>query len=249
LFIYLKNEKLILKENIIINIMFKILNNDSLKWLSEQEDHSINNFLTGLPDLDEIINIEDKDKVDKVFTLDDYRKFFCQTGDLIFKKLKKNGYSIFIQTDRKINGEWFDKSYHLTNTAYNNGLKLMWHKIVLQRGIGKIHLQRPTYSHVLCYSYMNKPKKCFPDVFDIGEKMYENSTPKNVSDACAEFLFSKDKDSASTFPFVVDPFVGRGTTAVSVLEKNMTFLGIDILKEQCDLTMDLLNKKFPVSNN
>lgn len=217
---------------------YQILCEDSINWLNEQPDYSVSNFLTGMPDLDEIHTEKDKE-----YKLDDYKQFFKKYADLIFKKLSKKGYAIFIQTDRKIDGIWFDKSYYLTNTAYDNNVNLLWHKIVLQREIGKIHLQRPTYSHVLCYSYTNKPKKCFQDVFEVGEKLYSNATPLNISNICSKYLAdTKENKNDKNKPFVVDLFVGRGTIGLSVLSENMSFLGIDIDQSQCDQSLLSIKK-------
>ena len=206
---------------------YKIITADSLVWLENHNDGSLGSFITGLPDMDEVnLNIEE------------YCIFFKKCAKLIFNKMSKNGYSIFIQTDRKINGSWFDKSYHLTNTAYECGLKLMWHKIVLQRPVGHNHLQRPTYSHMLCYSYLSKPSVCFPDVIDIGKKEYKNSTPFTGSEECANFIMKAYKEDRP----IIDPFNGQGTIGLSVLKRGMNFIGIDIDPEQCKKCEEYLSK-------
>lgn len=213
---------------------YQIICEDSLKWLTEQPDHSLGSFLTGLPDMNEVS-----------MNLEDYILFFRKSASLIFNKMSKTSYAIFIQTDRKTDGNWIDKSYLLTDTAYHLNVKLLWHKIVLQREVNKIHLQRPTYSHVLCYSYMNKPSKCFPDVLPIGNKVYENSTPSTASEACSQFL-SEIYNKKSTLNLglgldlnldikntIIDPFVGRGTTILSLCSRGLSAIGIDIDKTQC----------------
>ena len=227
---------------------YNIICNNSLIWLSEQKDHSLSSFLTGLPDMNEVSMDRNR-----------YINFFENCANLIFTKMSKKGYAIFIQTDRKIDGEWIDKSYILTDIAKKNNVKLMWHKIVLQRDVNSIHLQRPTYSHILCYSYMSKPGKCTADVLPIGKKEYENSTPQNASDFCAKFLadyYSPPLTSPPLPPLtsppltsplplssinVIDPFVGRGTTAKSCCLLGLSFLGIDIDKEQCDKCIKYLS--------
>ena len=120
---------------------YEIYCKDSLKWLSQQPNGSLNNVVTGIPDLNEV-NL----------SLDEYLDFFQKTAQLIFEKVTGDGYCIFVQTDRRIDGQWIDKSYLLTNVAYHHHLKLIWHKIVCQRDIGKTDLYHPTYSHVLCYT-------------------------------------------------------------------------------------------------
>ena len=202
----------------------EIINADSLIYLNEKEDNSIENFLTGIPDMNEV-NMD----------FDDYLVFFRKTCKLIFEKLSKNGYAIFVQTDRKINKQWFDKSYYLTDVAYSCKCKLLWHKIILQREVGKVHLQRPTYSHILCYSYNRGPGVGFEDVFPIGNKIYENATPENIAFRLAQFI----KDQKGTY--VMDPFVGQGTIGKAVMAHSLKFTGIDIDKSQCELSEKLLS--------
>ena len=218
---------------------WNIICDDSLKWLRCQGDRSIANVLTGLPDMNEV-HME----------LPEYLEFFRTIAELIFQKLSDNGYAIFIQTDRKFDGQTIDKSYHLTDVAYKNTMKLVWHKIVLQRDVGKIDLHRPTYSHVLCYTRNGKPGAAFQDVFPVSDKLYENATPQNACYRSAEYLYTvsksrgagiKDGDDHNVSGDVVDPFVGRGTAGVACLRAGLTFVGIDIDEEQCQKSRDLLS--------
>ena len=203
---------------------YTLINDDSLIYLEKFEDNSIENFITGIPDMNEV-NMD----------LDNYINFFYKSARLIFKKLSKTGYAIFVQTDRKINGTWLSKFNLLTNISKEFNLNLMWHKIVLQRDVGSIHLQRPTFSNIMCYSFTNKPGKCFNDVFHIGNKLYENATPENVAEKLVIFL--KEQGQKSVF----DPFVGMGTVGKFAVIHDLQFLGIDISKSQCILANNLIS--------
>lgn len=211
-----------------------VLCTDSVKWLQEQSKHSIKNIVTGIPDLNELGDI----------TLDEYLIFFNHVSQLIFERITKNGYCVFIQTDRRIDGQWIDKSYLLTDMAYHMGLKLLWHKIVCQRDVGKTDLYRPTYSHVICYTYTGTPGAAFPDVFPVGDKSYENATPSHIADIVVSFLVKQTKKQKKVNNVIsydiVDPFVGRGTIGLSAIKYGMSFLGIDIDPNQCQITRDLL---------
>jgi hypothetical protein len=216
---------------------FKILCEDSIQWLKSQVDDSIPNVITGIPDLNELNNNFDQKK---------YTDFFSEVSKLIFRKVKKDGYAIFIQTDRKINGQLIDKSYLLTDMAYSCGLKLVWHKIVCQRDVGKTDLFRPTYSHFLCYTVNGSPGVAFEDVLPVGGKLYENATPYNAAMSAAEFISKqikkqKHKDSDLGFD-ILDPFVGQGTIGAAAIQKGLSFMGIDLDQEQCQLSNGLLEK-------
>lgn len=215
---------------------YKVLCKDSKTWLKEQKDNSVPNFITGIPDLNELGSSYDDTK---------YLEFFNEISKLIFKKVKKDGYCIFIQTDRKYDGQLIDKSYLLTDMAYKCGMKLLWHKIVCQRDVGKKDLFRPTYSHFLCYTVNGTPGVAFEDVLPVGGKLYENATPYNAAKSAAEFITKqskKQKPQPTDLPYqVVDPFVGQGTIGAACLQNGLSFLGIDIDQTQCELTQKLLD--------
>jgi hypothetical protein len=48
----------------------------------------------------------------------------------------------------------------------------------------------------LCYSVNGKPGQAFPDVFDVGEKLYNNATPLNVAQAAIEFISKQIKNQS-----------------------------------------------------
>ena len=201
---------------------------DSIKWFTDQPLESINNVLTGLPDMNEM----------GMENIEEYLNFVRNMTELILTRLKPNGYAIFIQTDRKINGQWLDKSYYITDVALKNNFKQIWHKIVLQRDVGQTNLHRPTYSHVLCYTKTGKTGAAFPDVFPVSTKLYDNATPENICIRCAEYISVVNKNKS--IPDIIDPFVGRGTVGKATLLAGLTFLGIDIDQSQCDKSLEYL---------
>lgn len=199
--------------------MREIICTDSLKWLKSQPVGSLPNVVTGICDQNEMGKI----------TMKEYTVFFEKIASQIFEKLGDGCYAIFIQTDRKWDRRWLDKSYVLTSLARKYGYKTIWHKIVLHRPVGSIHLQRPTYAHMLCYSKEGTTGAGTPDVLPPGKKLYTNGTPLNAAEASIKFVkrYSKVKK-------VLDPFVGRGTI-VAVAEKHgLPSIGIDISHEQCE---------------
>jgi hypothetical protein len=209
--------------------MYEIICDDALNWLAQQDNHSIFSFCTGVPDFEETT----------MELMDDYIAFFKNTVKLIFEKLSLNGHCIFIQTDRKFEGQLIDKSYIITSVAKEMNLKLIWHKIVLQRDVGKIDLHRPTFSHMLCYSYTGRPGIAFTDVIPVSTKIYKNATPELAVDKCIQYLLQFLKDTGSK-NVIVDPFTGRGTVGIYAIRHGFDFIGVDIDKVQCDITIENL---------
>jgi DNA modification methylase len=197
---------------------------DALDWLSKQQ--SISNLVTGICDLAEMPG----------YDMDSYLEFFTDIVDLIFSKLQDGCYAVFIQTDRKYQRSWIDKSYIITNIARNHGMKTIWHKIVLHRSVDATDLHRPTYAHMLCYSRDGTTGIATPDVIPVSRKSYKNATPPEAAKRALEFIskYSKVRE-------VLDPFVGRGTIPLLALELGLSCIGIDIDPEQCEITRKLLD--------
>ena len=196
---------------------------DSLDWLSNQSDGSISNIVTGLPDYDEVKDVYK--------SVSDYLDWFNRVAELIFTKVNKKGYVIFIQTDRKKDCKWIDKSYYLNRMADDCGVSLLWHKIALLRRVGAINLHRPTYSHILAFSGMSGPGASTPDVIDGYSREYSNGTPLEAARLAISFIFRYNKCKDGEYD-VVDPFVGRGTVTKLANEYNLKYLGIDIDQNQ-----------------
>lgn len=196
----------------------EIINADAVKWLSEQPDKSLDNIVTGICDMNEMGL---KDDIDK------YLRFFRSTTALILQKVK--GYAIFIQTDRKYNKSWIDKSYHLTDVALGMNYKMLWHKIVLRRNVDATDLHRPTYSHMLCFSINGNPGAATPDVIPVSKSLYENGTPFEAAKRAIEFIKVNNKKGTT----IIDPFVGKGTIIAMANAFGLDAIGIDIDPKQC----------------
>ena len=190
---------------------------DAVEWLSAQPDHSLDNIVTGICDLDET-----------PMPLSEYLDFFYRIATLIMTKVAPEGYAIFIQTDRKYEGRWIDKSYILTDVATHCGLKLKWHKIVLLRGVGATDLHRPGYSHMLCYSMEGRPGASTADVIEFGQRLYKNGTSLMAAHVVIEFINRNHPG------LVVDPFVGRGTIVAVANKYGLDAIGVDLDPEQCE---------------
>lgn len=207
------------------NANFKILCQDSLKWLNEQNDDSLSHIVTGIPDYDET----------PYKTIDKYLDFVMKTCKLIFDKVKKENYCIFMITDRKYNKTWIDKSFYIQYVAHQLNIPLRWHKIILLRSVGSIHIQRPTYQHMLCFSYLGGPGEAMADVIECGKKNYKNSNCTNGTKQSIEFIKRYSKDLS-----IIDPFVGRGSILLEAKNNGFSGIGIDIDPKQCEITSKIL---------
>jgi len=81
---------------------------------------------------------------------------------------------------------------------------MVWHKIVLHRGVNRTDLHRPTYAHMLCYSRNGTTGEATPDVLPVSTKLYKNGTPVGAAESAIKFIKRYSKSGKT----VVDPFVG-----------------------------------------
>lgn len=196
---------------------------DSNKWLDKQK--SIPNVITGICDMDEI----------NMTSVEKYKKFFTTISKKIMKKLQPGCYAIFIQTDRKVNKSWLDKSYLLSKVAEECKLKTIWHKIVLHRDVNKTDLFRPTYAHMMCFSKDGTTGAATPDVLPVSKRLYKNGTPVLAAQTSIDFVKRYSKNNT-----IIDPFAGMGTVPKLAVEKGLNVVAIDIDPKQCALTKKAL---------
>ncbi len=208
----------------------KIICDDAFKWLNRQKDNSLNTIVTGIPDLDELENLNDKE-----MSAEEYREFFKKAVELVMKKVKTNEYVILMQTDRKMKGQWIDKSYLANSIADKLGYKLLWHKIIQNRE--GVYIQRPTYSHLLAFSKEAGPGEAFEDVISCGQHLYKNGSSPNATCHIMNFLNKKGINN------IIDPFSGRGTIPYIASLFNVNSIGIDIDPEQCQYAKEIFTNK------
>lgn len=190
--------------------MQKILNS------TEYKSQKFDCILTGVPDMDEIRTLSKSKKK--------YFEWMYKILTLLFDRISDEGYVIFLQTDRKKDGEWIQKSNLISSIAQELGFRCMWHKIMLYREHDTIHLQRPTYGHILCFSLRGTPGKSFPDVIFADKRLYKNGTPIQPIEYICDFLREKKINH------ILDPFAGMGTISMVCRENKISSTNIEINK-------------------
>ena len=203
---------------------FQIICSDGIKWCQKNKG-KIPAIITSLPEMSEV-DMDEKH----------YIPFFRRAAAATLAATTDDGYTIFIQTDRKSNG-LIDKSYYITDEAMKQGARLLFHKIALIKNVDSKDLYKPTYSHVLCYSRNGTPGAPTPDVYERGKTLYANGAGIETVKRSLEYLQNKG------FNTIVDPFVGRGTTLIIAMQMGFaTGVGIDIDEKQCKETEANLKK-------
>lgn len=193
-----------------------IIEQDALVWLKKHRD--VGSVITSLPDMEETNHSEDI-----------YPYWFFTAAQECLVSTSSNHPTIFYQTDRLFKNKRISKCFILMKAAEANNLKLIWHKIVLRRKLGKIDIRRPGFSHLLCFGDEGvKAGKATPDVFEAGGVLYPNGMGLQAATIALQAALKHGTR-------VCDPFCGRGT--VPALAEAMGFtkiIGVDIDKQQAE---------------
>ena len=195
----------------------KIICADALVWLKGNRD--LGSIITSLPDMEET---QHKD-------LGAYMDWFGDAAQQCFRSASEGHPIIFYQTDRLYKGRRLSKAFMLMTTAQSEYRELIWHKIILRRGVGKTDLRRPGYAHLLCFGDIKvKPGRPTPDVMRAGGVVYPNGSDIGAATAALQMALAHGKA-------MVDPFCGRGT--IPALAESMGFteiIGVDIDPKQVE---------------
>lgn len=134
-----------------------------------------------------------------------------------------DGPVVFAQTDRLRDGAWFDKASLIANRATFVEREMLWHKIVLRRGVGATDLHRPTYTHLLAFG-PGRPGRRTPDVIDGGPRRWANG----VGIAAARFVADWFVDVG--VERVLNPAAGYGTFATELSLAGITVRACDVVR-------------------
>lgn len=194
---------------------------DSHRWLPNNVD--IKAIITSLPDMEEVglNNI-------------DWQRWIKDTCVLLSNSLSDSGLIIFYQTDRKYKGEVIDKKTLISNQFINMGYKNIFSKIILKQKPETVNLFRPTFTNLFGFSKNIKSGKATPDVIFAGNMLYKNAMGFNACKTSIEFIKSKINTK-----IIVDPFCGQGSVLKIANDLGLNSIGVDILKEQCEIAKNL----------
>ena len=202
-------------KTIMKNIIF---NEDCLYTLTERK-LNYDYVIFSPPDYDEL----------GMKPIKDDEKYFSWLGN-IFSKLKPNNNTItIVVSNRRYNRITIPKHHYITSIMKDLGYDLLNEKI--WKKSNEINMYRYNYAFVLCFgskNYKSKNVKSFQnDIWFHPHKSYNGYT-NNFSKDMILRCIENYTDIGET---VLDIFMGVGTTAISCIESNRHYLGVEINTE------------------
>lgn len=190
-----------------------VLCEDAVAWLRRHPDSGT--VVTSPPDAGEL-----------GVSLDAWRPWFLDALDACFAAAGSRP-AVFYLSDRKASGRVFSKAAMALSQAEAAGLDLLWHKVVLRRGVGKVNLHRPGFDHLLAFGGPScRPGKATPDVMERGPALWLHGFGLHAARVAVE-LAAQHGDT------VIAPFCGKGTILAVADERGLRSVGIDNSEELC----------------
>jgi len=192
----------------------RIICADALRWLAN--DCPPCAIVTSPPEMAEL-----------QISLAEYEEWYGNAIGLCMRAAGPGCPVVVYATDRKAEGQWVSKPALIVSIAKAYGWRLLWHRIVLRRDVGKVDLHRPGYAHLLAVGPAEcRPGVALPDVMERGHMLYPDAMgfiPGRVS-----------VNFAGTYSnLIIDPFCGRGTVPAIAEALGFEAIGVDIDPTQC----------------
>ncbi len=189
---------------------------DAIAWLKAHAIDPKACFVASLPDVSEFPH----------FTLMEWKEWFVDTASLILSRCADTAFTLFYQSDIKVEGAWVDKGFLCMKAAEKMQHELLFHKIICRAPVGTITFGRPAYSHLLCFSKslrLTDLSQSTADVFnEPGEKTWARGMGIKTACAIAEFV-AKQSDCTR----IINPFCGEGSMLAAANHVGLEAIGIE----------------------
>ena len=194
---------------------------DALDWLRAQAPLRGASVVTSLPDTSEVPHL----------TFTDWQRWFEDAAQLVMQSITDDGVAIFFQSDIRHAGLWVDKGALVARAAERAGMGLLFHTIVCRKPPGTITFGRASYSHLLGFARVLRPRAGHASADVIPDAGFKPGVKAMGVAAClAACGFIRAETTTRT---VVDPFCGFGTVLAVANALGMNAIGVDLSARMC----------------
>ena len=203
--------------------MYKVndyVKGDAFDYFPQMEDESVDLVFTSCPDLSQ--TPFDKSK----HGITSYRDFQQKAMEQFARIVKKDGFVVICQTDRRANAEIVSNHMWYSKCLEEQGMKLKDYKIVVRNEVGKRDMYYFTFQHMIVYTY----KGTIERKGDWLRDMYVDKQTKigNQSVWSQDFCEYVISNLTSEGDLVVDPFAGVGPVLFTAMRTNRNYWGAEL---------------------
>jgi len=193
---------------------------DAFDYLPEMPDKSVDLVFTSCPDLSQTEFDKTSDGISS------YREFQKKATKEFSRIVKRDGFVVICQTDRRANGSILSNHMWYAKCLEENGMVLKDYKIVVRNEVGKRDMYYFTFQHMLVYTY----KGTITRKGDWLRDMYVDKQSKilNQSVWSHDFCDYVISNLTKIGDLVVDPFAGVGPVLYSAERLNRQFWGAEL---------------------
>jgi hypothetical protein len=199
---------------------------DALEWL-EQNKLPGCSLVASIPDYSEFPSL----------SLAEWQAWFVGAASAVLRACPPEGVAIFYQRDIKHEGAWIDKSYLCQMAADQEGVALLWHKIVVRSPPGIITFGKPSFSHLLCFSRGLRLDLAHSTT-DLLPSAGKASWPRGMGqDVCAmicDFILTQ-----TTTRTLVAPFCGEGALLAVAEGAGLQAIGIEKSRKRAERAREI----------
>jgi hypothetical protein len=194
---------------------------DALPWLRAAGTLAGASVVTSLPDASEL----------PALRFDGWRRWFEEAALSTMQSVPDEGVAIFFQSDVRHSGLWVDKGAMVLRAAERAGMATLFHKIVCRKPPGTLTQGRASYSHMLAFARVLRPKlrHATADVLPDGgvQPSVKSMGVLACVDAC-RFVIAETRTRT-----IVDPFCGFGTVLAVANALGLDAIGVDLSARMC----------------
>lgn len=199
----------------------KYIQGDCFDYLPKFENNSVDLIFTSCPDISQT-----PFSSGSIQEISQY-KDFQQRAIIEFSRIiKKTGFVVICQTDRKINAAVLSNHYWYMDCLYKQGMNLKDYKIVVRNEVGKKDMYHFTFQHMLIFTYDGTFKRSgefLKDIIVDKQEMVENQSVWSKQ-FCSMVIENLTKPGQ----LVVDPFAGVGPVLYAAKDLNRKYWGCEI---------------------
>jgi hypothetical protein len=193
----------------------EVIHGDALPWLKAWTPRPDACFVTSLPDLSELQELD----------LAGWRAWFEDAAALVIERTAPSGVAVFFQSDIRANGEWIDKGHLVHRAADRVGARCVFHRIVCRRPPGTASFGRATYAHLLAFSRSLDVGSGLGRIDVMPDGGTVSWTKGMGAETCLDVCrWLKDAVHAT---LVIDPFCGHGTVLAAANELGLDAIGVE----------------------
>ncbi|MBS2019280.1 MAG: SAM-dependent methyltransferase [Deltaproteobacteria bacterium] len=194
---------------------------EALAWVAANEPPPHASVVTSLPDVSEIPSLD----------FPAWRAWFVRAAREMIRWTPPEGVTIFFQSDIRRGGTIVDKGYLVSRAAEEEGVDLLFHKVVCRKPPGTIAFGRPSWSHMLAFSKTERPapRHPGPDVLpSAGTMPWSRAMGVEACRVACRYLVEETATRV-----VVDPFCGLGTVLAVANQLGLDAIGVDLSAKRC----------------